>query len=82
MHNIAKHRSHVCLEHGVSLHLPPRLPPPLLPVHRVQVAEHVGGGRGEDPLGVSLDRGVDNVARSVDTFGRNLKHAAMFHVYI
>ena len=42
------------------------------------MAEHVGGGRGEDPLGVSLDRGVYDVARSVDTFGRNLKHAAMF----
>ena len=54
--------------HGVSLHLSPGLPSPLLPVQGVQVAVHVGRGRREDPLGISLDSLVNNVTRAMDFF--------------
>ena len=54
--------------HGVSLHLSPGLPPPLLPVQGVQMAVHVGRGRREDPLGISLDSLVNNVTRAMDFF--------------
>ena len=55
-----------CHSHGVSLHLSPRLPPPLLPVQGVQVAVDVGRGGREDPLGVSLDSLINNIARAVN----------------
>ena len=54
--------------HGVSLHLPPGVSSPLLPVQGVQVAVHVGRGRREDPLGISLDGLVNNVAWAMDFF--------------
>ena len=63
--------------HGVSLHLFPGVPPPLLPVQGVQVAVHGGRGRREDPLGESLNGLVNNIARAMDFLRCDLKENDM-----
>ena len=60
--------------HGVSLHLLPRLPPSLLPVKRIQMAEDVCCGWGEDALGISGDGLFNDVTQTMQRLRGHLKY--------
>ena len=58
--------------HRIILHLPPGYSFAMPPVLRVEVAEHVGRGRREDPAGEAGEGLVQDVTRTVDVLARHL----------